>query len=237
MSTVLEQFAPYSILMPAQEPADVRLDVSAFGPNQFIYAGQAVAMKTADGKLYAYSTSGSKTAAGAATGVVSAGGSLATGEYLTKITARYGTGNAAAGTESAAATTTTGNQTITWTWAAVAGATGYDVYRTAAGGSTGTEVFLVSLPSNFTSFTDTGSIAPGTATPPSTSSAPSDGTQTCVGLSQYSFSTDSSGLVVTWSSAPRRAWPLAPRQTIERRRIARCPSTSLAPSTRPNSSA
>lgn len=221
MSTLLETWSPFAILQPAQEPWMAAIDAAAFGPNQTIYAGQAVAKKTADGKLYAYSSGGTLTAPGAPTGVVSAGGNLANGAYLAKVVARYGTGNSAGGTESAAATATTGNNTVTWTWAAVAGATSYDFYRTAAAGASGTEVFIVSIPANVTTFTDTGAIAPGTATVPSASSAPTDGTQTCVGLSENSFTTDSAGnAYLNYANTPGQpassvaSWRLGPQPTM-----------------------
>lgn len=92
------------------------------------------------------------------------GGTLAAGTYYWKITAKTSTGETIASNEVSATTTgTTSSQTLSW--AAVAGAATYNVYR---GTSSGYENNLFGSPSA-TSYTDTG-VSGTTVYPPSISS-------------------------------------------------------------------
>jgi len=61
-------------------------------------------------------------------------------------------------------TTAAGNLTAALTWAAITGATGYKVYRTAAAGATGTELLVTTL-GVVTSYNDTAVGAPSGALP------------------------------------------------------------------------
>lgn len=79
----------------------------------------------------------------APTGVAATGTELGVGAYLYKLTVVTPNGETTVGSESAAITTTAGNQEVTLTIPAVpTGASGYKVYRTAVGGSTGTEALV-----------------------------------------------------------------------------------------------
>jgi hypothetical protein len=73
-----------------------------------------------------------------------AGGALTAGTYKYYITAINALGETTISNE-LTGTTAAANLTLTLLWAAVTGATGYKVYRTAAGGGTGTELLLVTL--------------------------------------------------------------------------------------------
>lgn len=75
---------------------------------------------------------------------VIAGGALTAGTYRWVITAINANGETTASNEQTA-TTAAANLTVTLTWAAVTGATGYKVYRTAAAGATGTELLIATL--------------------------------------------------------------------------------------------
>jgi hypothetical protein len=73
-----------------------------------------------------------------------AGGALTAGVYKYYVTAITATGETSVSNE-VTVTTTAGNLTAALTWGAVTGATGYKVYRTAAGGASGTELLLATL--------------------------------------------------------------------------------------------
>lgn len=106
----------------------------------------------------------------AASAVASVGGTLtASTTYRYKIVAKNGRGSTIASNE-VTGTTTAPNKILTVTWSAVTGATGYDVYRTAAGGAANSETFLTSVGA-VTSYVDNGSVALGTASPPSANTA------------------------------------------------------------------
>lgn len=77
-------------------------------------------------------------------GSATTGGALTAGTYKYYLTAINANGETSVSNE-ITVTTAAGNLTATLTWAAVTGATGYKVYRTAAGGSTGTELLLATL--------------------------------------------------------------------------------------------
>lgn len=89
------------------------------------------------------------------------GGTLAAATYYYKLTALNVAGETTASAE-ANQVTTGATSTVTLTWSAVSGATGYKLYRAT---STGAEVYLTTLGA-VTTFTDTGAITPGTAAPP-----------------------------------------------------------------------
>jgi hypothetical protein len=73
-----------------------------------------------------------------------AGGALTAGTYKYYITAINSFGETIVSNE-LTGTTSAGNLTITLLWAAVTGATGYKIYRTASGGATGTELLLTTV--------------------------------------------------------------------------------------------
>lgn len=78
------------------------------------------------------------------TGIVAAGGALTAGVYKYRITATNAAGETAVSNEVTVTTATT-NLTAHLTWPAVSGATGYKVYRTAAGGATNTELLRATI--------------------------------------------------------------------------------------------
>jgi PKD repeat protein len=73
-----------------------------------------------------------------------AGGALTAGVYKYYVTALNANGETSVSNE-ITVTTAAGNLTAALTWGTVTGATGYKVYRTAAGGATGTELLLATL--------------------------------------------------------------------------------------------
>ena len=93
------------------------------------------------------------------------GGTLAAATYYYVVTALVAGGETAASNEVSKATTGT-TSTITLSWSAVTGATGYKVYRST---TAGTEHLLTTLGTG-TSFTDTGSLTPDSSKPFPTSS-------------------------------------------------------------------
>jgi hypothetical protein len=94
-----------------------------------------------------------------------ANGSLTNGTtYYYKVTALTALGETSPSAEVSATATSTG--AITFSWSAVTGATGYKVYR---GTSSGGETYLVTVPVN--NYTDFGTPALGTASPPSSNTA------------------------------------------------------------------
>lgn len=110
------------------------------------------------------------TAAAAASG----SGSLTNGDiYYYKVTAIDSAGGeTTASNEASATATSTGTIDIYWT--AVPGATAYKIYRSAANGASGSEVYLTTVLSNYSStnpYQDNGSITAGTATPPASNTA------------------------------------------------------------------
>lgn len=73
-----------------------------------------------------------------------AGGALTAGTYKYYVTAINANGETTVSNE-ITVTTAAGNLTAALTWGSVTGATGYKVYRTAAGGITGSELLLATL--------------------------------------------------------------------------------------------
>lgn len=97
------------------------------------------------------------------TGTVTAGGALTAGVYKYYVTATNAAGESTVSNE-VTVTTAAGNLTAHLTWPAVTGATGYKVYRTAAGGATGTELLRATL-GNVLVYDDTAVGAPAGAFP------------------------------------------------------------------------
>lgn len=93
-------------------------------------------------------------------GAEAAGGTFLAGTYYWSVTAVNAKGETIASNEVSA--TLTANQEQSLSWAAVAGATGYNVYR---GTVAGEENVLVETVGNVTTYTDTG-VAGTAATPP-----------------------------------------------------------------------
>src|SRR5208337_3550879 len=116
----------------------------------------------------------------------SSGGSLAAGKYYYEVTAVNAVGESA-GTLTPGVTTTSTNKTVTVSWTAVTGATGYNVYRTTTSGTyTGTGNGVINLvvgtaqtgwASPWTSYVDSGAITP---TPSASGPPPSPCTNTAI---------------------------------------------------------
>jgi hypothetical protein len=96
-----------------------------------------------------------------------AGGALTAGVYKYYITAINAVGETTVSNE-LTGTTSAGNLTLVLLWAAVANATGYKIYRTAAGGGTGTELLLATVGAVLT-YNDAAVGAPAGAFPTSNS--------------------------------------------------------------------
>lgn len=96
-----------------------------------------------------------------------AGGALAAATYFYKVTAVSAAGQSA-GSNEVSVTTTGTTSTVTLTWSAVAGATGYKVYRSTVSNA---EVLIATLGDVLT-YIDTGAAA-GTDTPPSAATSTS----------------------------------------------------------------
>lgn len=98
------------------------------------------------------------------------GGTLAAGTYYYKITATNSTGESA-GSNEVSQVTTGATSTVGLSWGAIAGATGYKVYRATVSGGQSTSPALVATVGAVTSYTDTGTAVsagavPASATPP-----------------------------------------------------------------------
>jgi hypothetical protein len=104
-----------------------------------------------------------------ASAAASAGGTLAAGTYRYVVTAINGRGETVASNEVSGTTATT-NLTLNPTWAAVTGATGYRVYRSAIGGAAGSEHLLATVGAVLT-YADNGSATPGSQVPPTANTA------------------------------------------------------------------
>lgn len=96
----------------------------------------------------------------AATVPSASGGTLATGTYRYYVTAVNANGETTVSNEQTAAVTgPTGS--VDLSWAAVTGATAYRVYRTAAGGAAGTQLFLAQVTAPTVTYTDTTAVPSG----------------------------------------------------------------------------
>jgi hypothetical protein len=101
--------------------------------------------------------------------VSGSGGSLAAGTYYYTVTGTTANGESTPSNQ-VSATTTGSTSTVTLTWNAAPGATGYKIYR---GTSAGAENTLIATTTNATtlSFTDTGSETTSAASPPTINTA------------------------------------------------------------------
>jgi hypothetical protein len=115
-----------------------------------------------------------------------AGGSLTAGTYKYYITAINAAGETTVSNE-LTGTTSAGNLTLTILWAAVTGATGYKIYRTAIGGASNSELLLATVGA-VTTYNDAATGAPAGALPTvNTANAP--GTYTAP-TKWFSFNTE-----------------------------------------------
>lgn len=96
-------------------------------------------------------------------GSATAGGALTAGTYKYYMTVLNANGESTVSNE-VTVTTASSNLTATLNWTAVTGATGYKIYRTAAGGATGTELLIATLGLVIT-YADTAVGAPAGALP------------------------------------------------------------------------
>lgn len=93
-----------------------------------------------------------------------AGGALTAGTYKYYITATNANGETTVSNE-ITGTTSAGNLTLALTWNAVATAVAYRIYRTAAGGATGTELFLAQVTAPTVTYNDAAVGSPAGAFP------------------------------------------------------------------------
>jgi peptidoglycan/xylan/chitin deacetylase (PgdA/CDA1 family) len=94
------------------------------------------------------------------------GGTLSAATYFYRLTATSATGETTPSGEISASTSGP-NGSVTLRWSAATGATGYRIYRSTAAGS---ETLLASV-GNVTTYSDTGSTTPGSASPPTSNTA------------------------------------------------------------------
>lgn len=104
----------------------------------------------------------------AATSSTSGGTLPATSTYRYVLTATNAAGETTVSNEQTITTGAGSTNSNTVNWAVVNGATGYKIYRTAAGGGTGTELLLATVSGGSTiSYVDTGALTPAGAQPAS----------------------------------------------------------------------
>lgn len=103
------------------------------------------------------------------------GGTLAQATYQYYVTATNSSGETTVSNEQSVSTSGASGS-VAVSWAAVTGATGYKIYRTAGGGASGTELLLTTVAA-VTAYTDDGSLTPAGALP-SFNTAYSAGTYT-----------------------------------------------------------
>jgi hypothetical protein len=133
-------------------------------------AGNLFTVDSSNTRIGINNTFTAMSAPGTLTLTVQAGGSLtASSTYRYKVTAIDSAGGETTSSAENSASTTVPNKTIMIDWTAITGASGYKIYRTAAGGASNSEVYLTSVTSN--TYTDAGSLTAGTATPPVTNTA------------------------------------------------------------------
>lgn len=121
------------------------------------------------GLAFAFGAMATDTSLGTATlsvGTVIAGGALASGTYYYVVTTLTAAGESTKSNEVSVIVPVPGNGSVSLSWTAVTGATGYKLYRGTAAGVE--NVFYA--PGNVTSYTDTGAAATN-GTPPATNTA------------------------------------------------------------------
>lgn len=99
-----------------------------------------------------------------ASATATAGGALTAGAYRYYVTAINANGETTVSNEMTG-TTAAANLTIALTWSAVTGATAYRIYRTAAGGASGTQLFLAQVTAPTVTYNDAAVGAPSGAFP------------------------------------------------------------------------
>ena len=193
MATTLESFV-LDLLTPAQNPVDARRDAVQFGASLIVFKGQAVARKTADNKCYPLT--------GLSVGATNAVQTLAVDTIMS------------AGNIQVAATDKSGNRVFvnvayTSSWTATLAA-----IVTALNAKLGTSAVAGAVTNTHdATFTFSGAGYAGLAQPlmgvditaatgptvatitTTTAGGATDGTANGIGLSQYTFATDSNGLV------------------------------------------
>jgi uncharacterized phage protein gp47/JayE len=148
----------------------------AGAPNTLIAQGTQVSAPPSDPSLDAIvfaTTASGTTSAGlappAAPGAVQGSpGSLAAGSYIYHVTAYSDFGETLIGAD-AAVTVSSGGSKVTVSWTAVAGATGYRVYRATAVGVSGQQIGDIPFGTN--NFVDDGTATPGAFEPTANTSA------------------------------------------------------------------
>lgn len=206
MVTLIEEWSQADILTPAQQPGDARPDAVAWGANLTVRAGQAVGIKTSDKKAYPYGGIGVATneVQTLTFGVAASGGTLrlsvpkTDGTMVTTAVITWDTTDAtylaAINTALDAATGVVGG--IVATGAAPDTALTFTFSGTGYAAKSWNLIEVVTYPTS----TTTANVVRTT-----TGGAASDGTQTCVGWSMYSFKTDANGLVYYSGSAAAAA--------------------------------
>lgn len=105
------------------------------------------------------------------------GGTLAAATYFYQVTATNALGETV-GSNEVSITTTGGTSTVSLSWAAITGATGYKVYRATATGGTSTSPALLATLGNVTGYTDTGAAVAAGAVPATNTTATATNTVT-----------------------------------------------------------
>lgn len=134
----------------------------------------------------------------------STGGSIATGTYYYKITAKTAAGETT-GSNEESVTTTGSASTVTLNWSSVPNATGYNIYRGSAAGSEDTLIATVSSGSTVT-YTETGSETTSSVSPPTVNTAATPTTAQLNGVSPLSGFILYNGDYQEWSTANANGW-------------------------------
>lgn len=161
------------------------LNISAFTaathyPDGYIKSGQPVAK--VGGLLVPYDDTQTLPAPTLnAPTTATTGGTLAAGTYYYKVTAVNAVGETIGSNEVSQATTGT-TSTVGLSWGAVAGATGYKVYRATVSGGQSTSPALVATLGAVTSYTDTGTAVSAGAVPATNGAVVATGSAVLAGL-------------------------------------------------------
>ena len=147
------------------------LGLGATGSTTFFFGeADSTTAPTAPGGQMTMGQSAALTMTTVTPATATTGGTLAAATYFYKVTAINGSnpvGESLPATE-VSQVTSGSTSTVTLTWTAVAGATGYKIYRST---TTNTEVFLTQVGAVLT-LVDTGSITPAGASPPVVNTTP-----------------------------------------------------------------